>query len=145
MKHPETPSTAQLPQAQDDKQQAIAQLRKLLKPGDTVYCSLSRVARSGMSRDIKFLIAARLVRYDYDPTAKVSVKRAYPGIRNISGEVSRALALPWADGDSVTVRGCGMDMGFAAVYKLAATLFPKAETEKPPCRDSGYALKSQWL
>jgi hypothetical protein len=35
-----------------DRAQSVAQLREWVKPGDTVYCILRHVARSGMSRDI---------------------------------------------------------------------------------------------
>jgi len=39
-----------------EKQEQIAQLRKWLKPGDTVYMIIDHVARSGMSRSIRVVL-----------------------------------------------------------------------------------------
>ena len=51
----------------------------------------------------------------------------------------------------VKVAGCGMDMGFALVYNLGHTLWPKG-TRKPhgtrngePDNCGGYALKHRWI
>lgn len=114
--------------------QACADLRKLLKPGQTVYCNLRRVSKSGMSRDISLFI--------------VQGKE----LRDITYLAAVAMDDNLANGNRTAIKigGCGMDMGFALVYNLGATLWPKG-TRKPhgrrdgePDSDGGYALKYSW-
>ncbi len=103
---------------QRDRAEAVERLREWLKPGDTVYCVLRHVSRSGMFRVIDLKIigaegdmlhigwnAARALDYGYD--------RRREGLR---------------------VSGAGMDMGFHVVYSLSSVLF-----------HDGYALKSRWI
>lgn len=110
-----------------------ADLLKILKPGDTVWCVLRNVSRSGMSRQIDFY------------------KMEKGGPRCISWYTANLLDYRQTDGGALKVSGCGMDMGFSVVYRLGATLWPKG-TAKPhgtrngePDSDGGYALKSRWL
>ena len=112
---------------------AQAELRKLLKPGETVYCLLDHVSRSGMRRHIRFMV----------------LRKGEP--RYISYWIARALDYRQAKRDGLIVDGCGMDMGFSVVYNLGAVLWPKG-TRKPhgmrngePDSDGGYALKHRWL
>lgn len=119
------------------KAEAIKYLQSILKPGDTVYCILRNVSRSGMSRQIDFLVAE-----SDDSSFKP---------HSISGLVATALDYPQADGGALKVGGCGMDMGFSVVYNLGAALWPNG-TPKPhgrrngqPDSDGGYALKHSWL
>jgi len=144
--------------------EAKAQLRKWLKPGDTVHTILDHVSRSGMSRDIRVVILR-------------DGEALHPNY-----SVSVVLGLPRASrGDGMRVGGCGMDMGFHIVHSLGYALFgQEAETgtgkeanalrkaiynadkfywhqggkkEKPnwnkPGREwfecAGYALKHRWL
>lgn len=118
------------------KAEAIKYLQGMLKPGDTVYCILRNVSRSGMSRQIDFLVA------ESDAGCKP---------HSISGLIADALEYPQADGGALKVSGCGMDMGFNVVYNLGATLWPNG-TPNPhgrrngePDSDGGYALKHSWL
>ena len=53
--------------------------------------------------------------------------------------------------ESLKIEGCGMDMGFSAVYSLGRALWPDG-TDSPhgtrngePDTDGGYALKQRWL
>lgn len=48
--------TATLARGRTDKQDAVLELRKLLKPGTTVYTVLRHVSASGMSRRIDLYI-----------------------------------------------------------------------------------------
>lgn len=117
------------------EKQTIARLKKLLKPGTTVYCILRHVSTSGMYRRISLAVKTR------------------DGIKILDHD---ALALglgnrPKGDADGVGVGGCGMDMGFHLVYNLGARLWPKG-TPKPhgrrngePDSAGGYALKHVWL
>lgn len=118
------------------KAEAIKYLQGMLKPGDTVYCILRNVSRSGMSRQIDFLVAKS------DAGCKP---------HHISHWIARALDYPQADGGALKVGGCGMDMGFEVVYNLGRALWPNG-TPKPhgrrngePDSDGGYALKHSWL
>lgn len=117
-----------------DRQEAAAELRKLLKPGTTVYTVLRHVSSSGMSRRIDLFVikGGRLV--------------------FLSGYAGRLLGLHRRGRhDGLVVGGCGMDMGFHLVYELGAALWPKG-TRTPhgirngqPDTDGGYALKHSWI
>lgn len=112
---------------------ACAQLRKMLKPGDTVHTLLRHVSTSGMVRDISVFI----VRKD--------------GVRNIDVLVSDATGRKLSAKQGIRAHGCGMDMGFDLVYSLGYCLWPNG-TRKPhgrrngePDSDGGYALKHSWI
>lgn len=91
---------------------ATAQLRKWLKPGDTVHTILDHVSRSGMSRDIRVVILRD--GEALHPNHSVAVVLGYP----------RA-----SKGDGLRVGGCGMDMGFHIVHSLGYALFGKEASE----------------
>lgn len=91
------------------KENAIASLKKRLKPGDTIYHTVKHVARSGMSRTITFFIADR-----------------HKKITCINWELSHALGYSRDKSNgALKVGGCGMDMGFHVVYSTGRALFPK--------------------
>ena len=120
-----------------EKAEAIQKLKKLVKPGDTVYCILRHVSRSGMFREISLVLRKKDCIFD------------------ISWYAAKAIGNPInRDSGGIKIGGCGMDMGFALVYDLSRTLYPKGfKTKKGYWRnepltyetDGGYALKSQWL
>lgn len=121
-------------EAEAERAEALAELRKRLRPGDTVYTVLHHCARSGMSRSISLLIGRR--RY----------------IQTLDWHAMRALGyrLDQKHGGLV-VGGCGMDMGYHLVYNLGRAIWPNG-TAKPhgyrngePDSDGGYALKHRWL
>jgi hypothetical protein len=85
------------------REEAIAQLRGLLHPGDTVQTILRHVSRSGMSRSISPVIGGEDVSYLVAPACGLSFDRKHGGVR---------------------MGGGGMDMGFALVYDLSRTLWP---------------------
>jgi len=90
---------------QIEKQEAINQLKDLIKDGDTIYTSLTHVSASGMYRHIKPII----IRNNEPLTIPYSV--------------AKALDCPYKDKThSVGIGGCGMDMGFHLVDVLARTL-----------------------
>lgn len=109
-------------------------LRKILKPGDTVWCVLRHVASSGMSRRIDFY------------------KMIGNEPRYLSGHIADLLGLKLHNTrDGITLRGCGMDMGFHVVYETGQALWPDG-TKTPhgsrngePDSVGGYALKHRWL
>lgn len=126
--------------------EAITELRKILKPGATVYCVLRHVSRSGMSRGIDFYY----------------LHKGEPFW--ITAQVGHAIDCPqslndWKASKGLRIGGCGMDMGFHCVYSLGRVLFPKgyvpAKTGKSFGRngtdatdldtDGGYALNCKWL
>lgn len=89
-----------------EREEALATLRKLLEPGDTVYTKLNHVSRSGMSRSITpMLLTADGPRYLAWSTCVLfgQSRDKYDGVR---------------------MDGCGMDMGFALVYNLSYYLYP---------------------
>lgn len=86
--------------------EAKAQLRKWVKPGDTVHTILDHVSRSGMSRHIRVVLLKD--GEALHPNHSVAVALGY----------SRANR-----GDGLVVGGCGMDMGFHIVHSLGYALF----------------------
>lgn len=104
-----------------NRETAIEELRRILPAGSIVSTVVTHVSSSGMSRNILPLIP--------DPD--------FPGeVRNISRLVIHAGigSKPRGNGSGVTMRGCGMDMGFALVYDLAHAI-----------HGDGYALKQRWV
>ncbi|MGD9670247.1 MAG: hypothetical protein AB7U75_14615 [Hyphomicrobiaceae bacterium] len=111
------------------------QLKKLLRPGDTVYVILRTVSGSGMSRTMSL--------YAIDRSTKKP--------RTITNYAADLMGWSVNDQGYLRVSGCGMDMGFHAVYTLGASIWPKG-TPKPhgkrngePDSDGGYALRHEWL
>lgn len=101
----------------EQKQRASETLNKYAPRGATVYYTVESVARSGMSRRMRFFTFG-----DGTP--------AY-----LTYSIAVILGLPYRDSDgTVRVDGCGMDMGFAAVYGAARYL-----------HGDGYALNARQL
>lgn len=100
------------------KKECKERLLEILKPGDTVYCILRHVSRSGMTRIIDLYVLKD------------------NSLRWIGLKAADLLELPYTDkyGWGVKVTGAGMDMGFWLVSNLSRELF-----------NDDYALKSYWL
>ena len=133
----------------EEIEEARKYLKKLLHPGDVVYTDVTHVASSGMSRHIRLIL----------------IRQNQP--MDITWWVSRVVGYNLTKNGDLQVGGCGMDMGFAVVYSMSSTLFPKGFTcsgdkEKRHCRsndhsngdrnykphkhsDGGYALVQRWL
>lgn len=96
-----------------DRADAIAYLRKILKPGDAITCTVMHVSGSGMSRSIMLQVPFK---HD-DGTLR---------IQDISWRVADAIGSRWdyKRRGGVVMRGCGMNMCFEAVYILGRVLFP---------------------
>lgn len=90
--------------------ESIATLRKLLKPGTTVYTTVRHVSASGMSRRISLFVAVKGT------------------IQPITWDVARALGesvkgrAGYVQDVGLTVGGCGMDMCFHVVNSLSYIL-----------------------
>ena len=117
-----------------ERAEAIADLRKTLKPGDVIFTSLNHVSASGMTRWLDLFVIR-----DNEPlrltwSAAAATDHTYCDRRH-----------------SLKIEGCGMDMGFSAVYQLGHAIWPDG-TDSPhgtrngePDTDGGYALKQRWL
>jgi hypothetical protein len=121
-------------------------LSEVLKPGDTVYTTVTHVARSGMSRNIRLFYMTE------------------DGPHDISFLAAHLMGAPIAKNGGLKVGGCGMDMGFWVVYNLSHVLFPRGfmcvgKKRCPSCdhsngdrnyrrhlhKSGGYALNQKWL
>lgn len=84
---------------------ARAELVRLCPPGTTIYTKLNHVSRSGMSRSIT----------------------PYVIVDNAPQYIAYSVAVLFGQNrdryDGITMRGCGIDMGFALVYNLSSTLY----------------------
>lgn len=119
--------------------EAIANLRKRIRPGSTVWIQLVHVARSGMSRDLRVFIVRG------------------GEIVNVTWYVGHACGDRIADRDGqrvIRVGGCGFDAGFQVVYDLGRVLFPRggvagkstrAHAVKGRETDGGYLLRKEWI
>lgn len=88
------------------KAESLKELRKLLRPGETIYTVLRHVSASGMSRRIDLYI----------------MRRGHP--RYISWHVANVLDYKIPDRkEGLVVGGCGMDMGFHLVHSLGYALW----------------------
>lgn len=122
-----------------EQAEALERIRECVKPGDTLYCVLRHVSKSGMSRviDLKKIDGEQVL--------------------SLGWNVAKALGYKYdRDREGVKVSGCGMDMGFALVYALGRTLWPQGFTLAPHQHgrngdtsgfdeDGGYALQHRWL
>lgn len=113
------------------KEQAKKHLRKLLKPGQTVYTILRHRSASGMSRSISLVIPTK------------------DGIQSLDYWIAQAQGESTDQKNGgLKVSGCGMDMGFYLVYNLGRMLYPQGVKKgrgEQPDKDGGYALNHQWL
>ena len=126
---------------QQERKEAIRDLKKHLKPGTTVFTVLRHVSRSGMFRVIDLYV----------------IKRNQP--LRITWGACKATGSTYNIGwEGMAMGGCGMDMGFAAVYELSRTIFPKGfipakagqlgrNGADPDELDTngGYALEHKWI
>ncbi len=103
-------------------QEAIKDLRSIVKSGDTVYHFVSHVSSSGMFRCISFMV----IKKNKPICLDWYIERICDYNRNEKHT-------------GVSVSGCGMDMGFSVVYNLASAIF------KDKGCDNGYKLNSAHL
>lgn len=90
------------------KAEALEQLRKMLKPGDTIHTVLRHVSRSGMFRRIDLF----LLRKGVNDTPIF-----------LTGYAARVLDYKLSRDGGIGVGGCGMDMGFHLVHHLGYAVF----------------------
>lgn len=111
-------------------EEARQELRKMLKPGDTVYCNIRHVSRSGMFRIISLHIITA-----------TETSNGKPYLRDINGLAAKAMD-DRLDRDrwGLKVGGCGMDMCFATVYNLGAALFPEGFGVESHKLDANYNI-----
>lgn len=93
-------------------EESLANLRKWLKPGDTVHTILDHVSSSGMSRNIRVVLlrSGEAMHPNYAISVVLGLRRAKRG-------------------DGMVVGGCGMDMGFHIVHSLGYALWGKEASE----------------
>jgi len=120
---------------EEDRQKAVEYLRSILNCGDTIYTEVLHVSRSGMTKEIKTLIARK------------------NEIINISQAVAKATQNKFSNRKCVRIPGWNMDMGHALVYDLGRVLFPSGNGkytinrngDPKPETDGGYCLNQSWL
>ncbi len=133
-----------------ERQEAVEQLRKWIKPGDTVYTIIRHVSRSGMQREIGVVLLTK-----GDDGRQVDLHPNYL--------VAKALGERQGKRDGVIMGGCGMDMGFALVHSLSYVLHgngfecigegcpsnehSNGDRDYTPHRHNsgGYSLRQRWL
>lgn len=98
---------------------SIQHLRRLgVRPGATVYTSITHVSASGMTRHIRVYVVTRYAEKGRGVRHEIT---------DITGHVAAVLGYRRARGSrwDLVVGGCGMDMGFHVVYSLGRAMFPK--------------------
>jgi hypothetical protein len=97
-------------QTRVERDEARAELRAMLNPGDTVNVIQRHVSQSGMMRKLSLFV----------------------GDVNVTNLAARAMGEKVDTSgyhNTIKVNGCGMDMHFATVYNLARALWPNGH----PC------------
>jgi hypothetical protein len=122
-----------------EKEEARVALLEILKPGSRVYTVCHHVARSGMMRVLSLYVA-------------LLDDKGHPYIRRIDWLACKAAGFTYSDKhEGLRMGGCGMDMGFHAVYCLGMALWPDGTPEPhstrngEPDSNGGYALKQSWI
>lgn len=87
------------------RQEAAKELRAILKPGDTVQSILRHVSRSGMNRNISFTVVKK------------------DEVKNLDNLIATVLDYRRSSDGSLSVGGCGQDMGFHVIHLLGYALF----------------------
>jgi hypothetical protein len=132
------------------RQEDIAWLKTIIKPGDTLYTILKSVSSSRMSRNID--VYAILKPENGETTNNTENGQGQPRMVWLSRYIARIADIRFNDKKScLTIGGIGMDMGFEIVYQLGRCMYPDgveipgnglSESSK---RDGGYAFKQSWL
>jgi hypothetical protein len=116
-------------EAENEKQEAIKDLRKALKGlkvgknsrHKRIQTILRHVSQSGMSRDISVIINGE----------------------NMDWQVSKVTGNPRSKHIGVKVGGCGMDMGFALIDSMFWAVMP--EIMRAPGHGWQEAYRQEWL
>jgi len=87
-------------------EESIYHLRRLMPTGQVVCTVLRSVSRSGLRREIGVVV--------WDTESRCPI--------HLNWHVSRALGLRCGKSGGVIIDGCGMDMGFDLVDRLARVL-----------------------
>lgn len=117
-----------MPYTEREKQEAAEALRKLLPAGSCVYSIVRSVSRSGMSRRMSFVVPTNEARLTGKLETRETGKPTIYHYENnliipLTLDIARVLGYRFnADDNSITVRGCGMDMGWHIVSSLARAL-----------------------
>ena len=107
--------------------QVLADIKKKVRPGQTIYCTLRSVSASGMQRRISLHTIHKGELIPLDHAASVLTGRTL------------------SDKGGIVCNGCGMDMGFDLVYSLSYSIWPKGTRNGQPDKDGGYALRHSWI
>lgn len=100
-------ATSKVKQTEVEREEARADLRNFIKPGDRIFTVLRHVSRSGMYRTLDV--------YQLGEDSP----------RWLSRLVGRATGIRFDEKrQALGVSGCGMDVGFQVVYELGMALFP---------------------
>ncbi|MDA3889712.1 MAG: hypothetical protein PF443_13155 [Allgaiera sp.] len=99
-----------------DRTESLTRLRAWMPKGSRVFTILRSVSKSGMQREIAVVV--------WLPGEDRPI---HPNFH-----VSRVLDLRFGKRQGLVLQGCGMDMGFELVYRLASALHddPKALTHE---------------
>ena len=120
----------QLTRAEGEKiyrAQVLADIKKKIKPGQKIYCTLRSVSASGMQRRISLHTIHKGELIPLDHAASVLTGRTL------------------SDKGGIVCNGCGMDMGFDLVYSLGYSIWPHGTRNGQPNKDGGYALRYSWI
>ena len=101
-----------------DQSESLARLREWMPKGSRIFTILRSVSKSGMQREVAVVV--------WRPGEDRPI---YPNFH-----VGRVLGLRFGKREGLVLQGCGMDMGFELVYRLASAL-----------HDDPNALTHEWL
>jgi hypothetical protein len=134
-----------------ERADAIARIKQYVKPGDTVYTTIKHVARSGMCRWVQLYVYRKNKSGECVPI-------------DLTWDAAIASGSKYDDKyEALEIGGCGMDVGFEAVYNMSRALWPHGYTcpgekrcyandhingdrnyKRHLHHDGGYALRQRW-
>jgi len=112
-----------------EKAEAIQTLRDMIPRDTTIYTLLRHRAASGMTRYLDLYV----------------IENNRP--LRITWQAAKALCWTYDEKrEALKIGGCGMDMGFHAVYTLSSILF-RGDAHRDPVtgEDAGYTLRHEWM
>lgn len=113
----------------EDRNNAIKELKKLIGSGKTIHTIVRHVSASGMQRRISCFV----------PVKNKRLGVIVHEIQCIDWYIEKLGSYKrHATKEGLIVNGCGMDMGFAVVYDVSSTLYKGKDR-------AGYELKQRWL
>ncbi len=103
----------------EQKQQAIKDLKRLVKPDSEILVNIHSVSKSGMTRKMSAYVITKSKVYDCKKEKYVNK----PTLQKLNFYIAEADVFKLDKNGYLTIGGCGMDMACDLSYSLKCALF----------------------